>query len=207
MNDEDKLLMLFVKNPERGKVKTRLAETVGKDYALEIYKELLQYTVEIARRTKAHKAVFYSDHIDDNDELISDLEFNKYLQNGQDLGERMKNAFQLAFDKGFKRVIIIGSDCFELNSEIINNAFDKLNNKDVILGPAEDGGYYLLGLNELRYGLFEEMQWGTENVLLDTLIEIKKKGYSYHMLPSLSDIDTYEDLKKYYKKYKAHKAE
>ncbi|PCH64872.1 MAG: glycosyltransferase [Bacteroidetes bacterium] len=191
--NNDYLLMIFVKNPELGKVKTRLASTIGDGKALEIYKTLLAHTCTIANFIVFDKAVFYLENIAHND-LWHNEKFQKYLQNGEDLGERMLNAFTFAFAVGYKRVVIIGSDCIQLTPKIINEAFEMINTNDVVIGPAKDGGYYLLGMNKLYLELFHNKIWSSENVLLDTLIDLKKMNVSYKLLETLSDVDREEDL-------------
>lgn len=187
------LLMIFIKNPVRGKVKTRLAATIGDDRALKVYEQLLEHTRQIASFVKSDKAVFYSDFIDESDHW-SKLGFMQHLQQGNDLGERMSNAFSSSFDKGYKRVIIIGSDCFELSDTIIEQGFEALNNKDAVIGPAADGGYYLLGMNEMHPSLFRGIKWSTAAVLSETIQELQKLKIATALLPVLSDVDEEKDL-------------
>lgn len=189
----DSLLMVFVKNPMKGKVKTRLAKTLGDDKALEIYRILLDHTITIARRVNYDKAIFYSDYIDETD-MWQKAKFSQYVQEGNDLGERMYNAFKYAFSKQYKSVVIIGSDCLDLNEHIISDAFDILKNSEVVIGPAKDGGYYLLGMQKLYKDLFINKHWSTENVLLDTLLDVSQLNISMKLLPTLSDIDEEKDL-------------
>ncbi|HET6243146.1 MAG: TIGR04282 family arsenosugar biosynthesis glycosyltransferase [Bacteroidetes bacterium] len=192
----DKLLMVFVKNPQRGKVKTRLATTMGDEKALEIYRVLLDHTLTISKRVNCDKAIFYSDYIDDGD-MWGKAKFSQFVQEGNELGERMLNAFKQAFLKQYKSVVIIGSDCLDLNEHIITDAFDVLKKNEIVIGPAKDGGYYLLGMRTLYKELFMNKQWSTENVLLDTLLDITKLNVSMKLLPTLSDIDEEKDLKMY----------
>mgnify|MGYP000852599344 FL=1 len=190
-----KLLMIFVRNPELGKVKTRLAKTVGDKRALEIYNDLLQYTRDVSTNCTSEKAVFYSHFIDDFDGW-SNVVYQKFVQEGgNDLGVRMHNAFKLAFEKGYDSVVLIGSDCLELSTNDIEEAFFSLEKKDVIVGPAKDGGYYLLGMNKLYHQLFENKTWSSENVLLDTLLDIENLNLTYQLLDTLSDVDYEQDLK------------
>ncbi len=190
----DKLLIVFVKNPQRGRVKTRLAKTVGNEKALEIYKVLLDHTLTIAKRVNCDKAIFYSDYIDKTD-MWNKANFHQFVQEGNDLGERMLNAFKHAFSKQYKTVVIIGSDCLDLNEHIITDAFDVLKKHEVVIGPAKDGGYYLLGMRTLYKELFMNKQWSTENVLPDTLMDVSRLNISMKQLPTLSDIDEEKDLK------------
>ena len=187
--------MVFVRNPVLGKVKTRMAKKIGDKTALQIYKMLLLYTEKVVYKMReCDKAVFYSDVIE-KDDMWHDTHYQKYVQEGNGLGERMKNAFAVAFSKGYKNVIIIGSDCVEVTESIFEDAFIKLNSADVVIGPAKDGGYYLLGMKLLHKELFENIPWSTENVLLDTMNACKKLNLKYHLLPSLSDVDTVENMR------------
>lgn len=188
------LLIIFVKNPELGKVKTRLAKTTGNQKALEIYKELLLRTLIITKPLECDKAVFYSNYIDDYD-IWDSKTYKKYVQEGKDLGEKMKNAFELMFSKGYENIIIIGSDCFQLTTDNLENSFANLAKRDVVIGPAQDGGYYLLGMKRLHSRLFENKEWSTENVFLDTLLDVEKENLSYFLSETLSDVDHEEDLK------------
>ena len=193
--NNDQALLIFIKNPEKGKVKTRLAQTAGNDKALIIYKALLQHTRKITSTIKASRYLFYSNFIDQHD-LWSAVDFIKMQQEGTNLGARMKNAFAMAFEK-HQKVIIIGSDCASLNTAIINQAFRLLDDHDFVVGPAIDGGYYLLGMRQHNLTIFEEIAWSTANVFPSTIKKIEHLSASYTLLPTLSDIDTESDWNKY----------
>ncbi len=186
-------LLVFVKNAELGRVKTRLAQSIGDTNALTVYRALIEKTKEIIEPINAQKVIYYSDYIDEYDQFPEKV-FSKRLQMGDDLGERMKNAFESAFNVGFEKVVIIGSDCWELDSETIEIAFDSLNESDVVIGPAYDGGYYLLGMKKLNSEIFANKEWSTENVLVDTLLDVEKSGCTIRLLQTLSDVDYAEDL-------------
>jgi len=186
-------LIIFVRNPEKGKVKSRLAKDLGDDKTLEVYKYLLQYTRDVACGCNCSHFVFYSSYVHIND-VFDDNLFTKFVQEGDDLGERMQNAFKKVLELGCKKVCIIGSDCYELETEIINTAFEKLDANEVVIGPASDGGYYLLGMKQLHNQLFSGKEWGTSSVLDDTMDVFTKLSLSYQELPVLNDIDTIEDL-------------
>lgn len=194
-------LIIFTRNPELGKCKTRLAKTIGNESALEIYKHLLKHTAETAKNVSVDRYVFYSEAIQKEDIWNSDF-FKKKLQEGSDLGQRMENAFSELFQLGYEKVLIIGSDLLDLNAEIISEGFQKLNKNDYVLGPAEDGGYYLFGMKQLHPKVFKNKAWGTESVCKDTLDDLQNEDV--HLLEILNDIDTFEDiqgiesLKKYY---------
>jgi uncharacterized protein len=192
MNSE-KLLMLFVRNPELGKVKTRLAASVGPEEALEIYMHLLQHTKKVTQDIDVEKLVYYSNEIIQHD-LWPNNKYNKQVQPVGDLGERMSAAFEDAFNKGFNAVVIIGSDCHQLTKEIVERAFEALENHEVVIGPALDGGYYLLGMNKFHPEFFRNKRWSTEHVFPDTVLDIQKMHLSYKVLPELSDIDYLEDI-------------
>jgi rSAM/selenodomain-associated transferase 1 len=186
------LLLIFTRNPELGKCKTRLAAKVGDRAALEMYKFLLEHTVSFTKGLKAEKQVFYSNTIWENDVWDNSI-YDKKLQNGIDLGIRMRNAFQDGFVSGFEKIIIIGSDMHDLSQEDIERAFAKLDDHDYVIGPAEDGGYYLLGMTKFKNELFENKEWGTETVLTRTLEDLKTENYL--CLEAKNDVDLYEDIK------------
>ncbi|RZS99775.1 TIGR04282 family arsenosugar biosynthesis glycosyltransferase [Aquimarina brevivitae] len=186
------LLIIFTRNPELGKCKTRLAKTIGDTAALEVYKFLLDHTVTITKDLEVDKHVYYSEAIREND-IWNEKCYTKKKQEGDDLGERMYNAFKSGFDQGYSSIIIIGSDMFDLSQKDLENAFDQLKNSPYIIGPALDGGYYLLGMNSLNSKIFKQKQWGTATVLKDTLQDLNKDQVTF--LPERNDIDTYEDIK------------
>lgn len=185
------LLMIFTRNPELGKVKTRLAKSIGDEKALEIYKFLLNRTKTIAAQLTADKAVFYSVKVRENDIWDAQV-YQKFQQFGEDLGARMQHAFETAFANGYEKVAIIGSDLYDLTPQHIENAFEQLNTHDVVIGPAEDGGYYLLALKQVHPAIFQNKEWGTETVRAATLSDLQKQ--SVFLLPVLNDVDFVEDI-------------
>lgn len=186
------LLLIFTKNPELGKCKTRLAKSIGDEAALSIYKHLLQHTAHVSQQINSDKQVFYSKEIIQEDDFDSNL-FQKKLQQGKDLGIRMSNAFAEAFQEGYQKVIIIGSDLYDLHSETIEEAFQNLDTHEVVIGPAKDGGYYLLGMKSFIPEIFQQKKWSTATVLQDTLADLKSKKVT--LLATKNDIDTFEDIK------------
>lgn len=187
------VLLIFTKNAVYGKVKTRLAATVGNDKAFEIYKDLTQHTYAVTKQLACDKIVFYSDEIDVDDKWKSN--YQKQLQQGNNLGERMANAFDYVFKKKYSKVVIIGSDCPELTGQILNDAFKQLEKYDVVIGPAADGGYYLLGIKKLHLQLFENISWSTGEVSDETIKRCYENNFSYFLLPTLHDVDEEKDLK------------
>ena len=186
------LLLIFTRNPELGKGKRRLAATVGDEAALNIYKFLLNHTVKITNNLYAEKLVYYSDEIWEND-IWDNNKFGKKLQIGDDLGVRMANAFQEGFQNEYQKIIIIGSDMFDLWQEDLENAFKALDKNNFVIGPAVDGGYYLLGMKTYKPQLFKNKEWGTETVLKATLTDLKDEKVA--MLEERNDVDYYEDIK------------
>lgn len=187
------LLIIFVKNPELGKVKTRLAKSIGDKAALDVYKKLIVTTEKATVSLQVDRHIYFSDKIS-NDYWKND---HKKVQQGIDLGERMCNAFKNGFESGFDRIILIGSDLPGISKEIISEAFYKLQETAVIFGPSQDGGYYLVGMNKLHLCIFKNMPWSTSNLLDKTLEKLYEKNVAVSLMQTLNDIDTFEDLKEY----------
>ncbi|MEL6973858.1 MAG: TIGR04282 family arsenosugar biosynthesis glycosyltransferase [Bacteroidota bacterium] len=187
-----RLLLIFTRNPQLGKCKTRLAATIGDQAALDVYVFLLEHTRSITASLDASKQVYYSEEIA-NDDLWSLNTFEKKQQVGEDLGQRMQNAFAEGFTEGYEHILIIGSDMYDLSTKDLEAAFDALETNEVVLGPAEDGGYYALGLSRMHQALFENKQWGTTSVLKDSLADLKES--TYFLLEEKNDVDYYEDIK------------
>lgn len=190
---KENLLLIFIKNPIPGKVKTRLAKDLGNEKAVEYYSKLLMITREASEKSKADKWLCYGDFINEQDDWNTDT-FAKKLQQGESLGDRMKLFFKKGFNEGYQRIVIIGSDCPDLVTEDLENAFDILKEKHAVIGPANDGGYYLLGISK-DVDLFSNKEWSTESVYEDTLKDFEKLSLSYAELTVKIDLDTIEDLK------------
>jgi uncharacterized protein len=187
-----KALIIFVRHPQLGKVKTRIAAKLGEQKALDIYKKLLDHTFTITSTLELTKFVFYEGQITEND-LWDNC--NKVLQTfTTDLGLKMHDAFNWVFNKGFNQICIIGSDCYELNQAQIENAFLALNKTDVVVGPATDGGYYLLGLQKPNKDLFTNIKWSSSTVLASTLLKAEQQKLMVTLLPTLNDVDEAEDI-------------
>ena len=186
------LIIIFTRNPELGKVKTRLAKTIGDESALNIYKFLLHHTEQIIRNIDCDKAVYYSVKIRNND-IWDKTVYQKHQQKGNDLGKRMHNAFRDAFSKGYKKVVIVGSDLYDLKAKDINKAFEQLSKCDVVIGPAVDGGYYLLGMKIMHSQIFQNKDWGTSTVFQSTINNLQNENV--FLLHELNDVDIYDDMK------------
>lgn len=188
------LLIVFIKNPVDGEVKTRLGASIGSTNALQVYKKLLDHTQEVAEQVDCDRQVWYSSMIDRRDSWNGE-QFDKKLQKGDDLGERMSAAFREAFEAGYENAVIIGSDCADLTPGHIEKAFTVLDENDAVIGPSKDGGYYLLGLNNFREELFRDIVWSTPEVFEKTAEIFSRNGMKFKTLDTLNDIDTIEDLK------------
>jgi len=187
-------LIVFLKNPDSENVKTRLAKEIGKTKAREVYEKLLQHTLKESFKSDATIHLFFSGGIPDRLKFPNTLMVH---QRGESLGDRMKNAFQDIFKSGFQNAVIIGSDCPELFVLHLHEAFLALHEVDVVIGPAIDGGYYLLGMKSLHPSIFKNKQWSTATVLDDTIEDLRSLGLSYKLLPTLTDVDTIEDYLKF----------
>ncbi len=188
------VILVFTRNPELGKVKTRLAKGIGEAAALKVYIKLIAHTEKVLRKINVDKCVSYSVRVRQND-LWDNAVYQKKVQFGANLGERMENAFKNAFNDNYEKVIIIGSDLYDLKPIHIEKAIEALNNNDVVIGPAKDGGYYLLGMKALHQKIFKNKEWGTHTVLQATLNDLKEA--KVELLDPLNDIDFVEDLHPY----------
>ncbi len=194
------LLIIFVKNIKLGKVKTRLAKTIGDEGAFEVYTQLVQITEKATENIDIDTVIYFSDTIINT----KWAKVPKKVQSGNDLGKRMQNAFFDGFKQGYKSIVLIGSDLPEISTAIILNSFAALEKMEVVFGPAEDGGYYLIGMNSLIPMLFENKPWSKNNLLEITLQELSEENIGFSLLETLNDIDTFEDLinSEFYKKNK-----
>ena len=196
-------LAIFCKTPDKGFVKTRLAEDIGDQKALEVYLKLLKITDEKTKTFSASRHLYLTSSVDENlDEMLASLqrhnvfnidETNVWLQYGKDLGQRMHLAFNHLLEN-HQSVVLIGCDLPDLNSELIDRAFQMLQSNDLVLGPSCDGGYYLIGIKKNHPELFQQISWSTEKVLTQTIKRARQLSLKFHLLEELRDIDTLDDL-------------
>ena len=187
-------LIVFIRHPEIDKVKTRLAATTSGDFALLFYSKCSSKLItELKNMPEIDKYLFYSER---NEKYETKLPqgFSLAYQICGDLGFRMKNAFETVFNNGASKVIIAGTDVPDLNNEIVKKAENELEQNDIVIGPSNDGGYYLLGMKKMHGFLFENIEFGLSSVLSKTITPIKNEGLKYSLLPKLTDIDTEKDL-------------
>lgn len=195
---EENCILFYLKYPERGHVKKRLASHFEEELITELYKNFVLDSLFTLDRCDAHlKLCFYPP---EKEKLIAKWIGNCYTywpQQGHDLGERMKNSFCRAWQEGYKYTVITGSDIPDLPRPFIDDAFVKLQKNDLVIGPAVDGGYYLIGFRQDSFfpGVFDGITWGTETVYEKTLNKVEMKGLSVAPLPEWFDIDTPDDLR------------
>lgn len=206
--DNRSALLLFIKSPERGKVKSRLATVIGAGAALEVYKCLAYDTVETLKGGQYLLQICF--HPPDSEAVVKNWLGSQYAcapQRGSDLGERMKNAFIHIFSDGIEKAVLVGGDIPDLTTSLINEAFKTLDTSDAVIGPALDGGYYLIGFSRNTFlpDIFGGIAWSTGSVFDRTMSIFEKSGRSVHVLPGLSDIDTFDDLEKWLTSGKAFK--
>ncbi len=191
-------LLYFVKYPEPGKVKTRLAKTLGDREAARIYRELAEENFHILHSLCSQNieiAIVFDPSEKEQEIKQWFPDADHYLaQQGRALGERLIHAFAFVFQKEYERVITIGSDILGLTAEIILQGFSALENHEVVLGPALDGGYYLIGLNHDHPELFEDIPWSTDAVLDTTIAAVKKTGLAHYLLCALGDLDEIKEV-------------
>lgn len=187
------VLIIMTKNPVLGKCKTRLAKTIGDEKALAIYVQLLDYTAKFSKKVSADVFIYSTDRLTDKQRWESAKTYFR-IQSKGDLGDKMHNAIQDVLRAGYSKVIVVGSDCAEINSEDIEQAFQQLGTHDLTLGPALDGGYYLIGMKVVNPTLFKEITWSRASVFKETISKIESENLSYSLLEVKSDIDVEEDL-------------
>ena len=191
-------LIIFTRYPEPGKTKTRLIPVLGKAGAANLHRLMAQRTIARALSLQKSRRLSVEIHHTGGsqqqmqDWLGTDLIYQNQIDG--DLGARMTAAFQNSFDSGVDKVAIVGTDCPDLKAEILAQAFDELSDRDLVLGPAKDGGYYLIGLRRSIPELFDGINWGTSEVFASTRAIAQNLGLNIAVLPILADIDRPEDL-------------
>jgi rSAM/selenodomain-associated transferase 1 len=186
-------LIIFVKAPRPGAVKTRLAKSIGAPAAAAAYQQLVQTLLNQLQGLSGVEVCFSPDDAAGEVQHWLKEDWCSSPQGDGDLGLRLQAAFQRAFHAGAKRVAIIGSDCPAVRVEDIRESWSGLQTHDVVLGPATDGGYWLIGLRQLQPNLFRGVHWSTENVFAETIQRVQHAGLSVQLLRELADVDTDRD--------------
>jgi len=198
MKNQDTCVLCFVKYPEKGQVKLRLAVDLDEDVVVELYRNFVLDVVSILKKLDIQIYLCFSP-------VNAQKKFREWLgpsysyvpQEGNDLGERMKNSFSHAFAEGFRRVILVGSDSPDLPSDFLRTAIRELQTHDMVLGPSSDGGYYLIGFRDDTFFpcVFDGISWSSSSVFEETIARVKNAGRSLSLLPAWSDVDIISDLK------------
>jgi len=194
------VLCVFIKAPILGHVKTRLQPDLSEEKSLQFYKAMVEDLVDHFRSCPDFDVFlcFYPETEKNFIRKWMGAELSYLHQSGEDLGERMANTFSWCFLQGYQKAILIGSDLPDLDQSTILNGFDVLRNKDVVLGPSTDGGYYLIGMKKEQPDLFSNMAWSTSTVLDETRSRMVQKNILWAELALRTDLDTFETLENYF---------
>ncbi len=193
----NKAVIVFLKAPEKGRVKTRLSNSLDKGFVLELYKAFVKDTLDAVVPLGRPIVFFWPKNKKKavtewlGDDILS------FPQQGVDLGQRMAHAFKTVFDAGYDRAVLIGTDIPQLNSDILTRAFENLESAPAVIGPSKDGGYYLIGFQKQTFSsrVFEGIDWSTPHVLEQTQAVMDTNNISFSRVETLNDIDTIADLK------------
>jgi rSAM/selenodomain-associated transferase 1 len=197
------IILLFIRAPVKGKIKSRLAEAIGEDAALELYKSFILDIIDTIEKSGYPFGIFC--HPPDAGEALAGWlgRHHHYLpQYGDDLGENMERAFGQIFSEGFTSAVLIGSDIPDLTPAVFHEALESLKTNDVVMGPAADGGYYLIGFNKGSFlpRVFHGITWGTNTVFRETMSILHGASLRVHLMPERQDVDTLDDLKSFFER-------
>jgi hypothetical protein len=193
-------IIIFIKYPEKGRVKTRLAQRIGAEKAINLYKIFVSEIIENLKVVKADLNICFTPKGSKcklKEWLGEDYSYS--LQRGKDLGERMENSFRRLFAKGYKKVVLVGSDIPDLDYNIVNKALSSLSKYDAVIGPSFDGGYYLIGFknNTFLPEAFRNIRWSSDSVFNNTMRILKENRRRVKLMDKKRDIDTIHDLKEF----------
>lgn len=194
---ERQCILVFLKYPEIGRVKTRLSADIGDFHSAGLYRCFVLDLLSSIKKLRIDLVLYvYPDNSIDKFVAWLGSEYVFAPQQGDDLGQRMRNGFVDTFSSGYERAVLIGSDIPDLPLGIIHEAFEALGRRDAVIGPAGDGGYYLIGFRGDTFlsEVFEGMQWGTDRVFSETVSVLRRFGVALHMLPEWHDVDRLDDL-------------
>jgi uncharacterized protein len=188
------MLIIFTRYPRPGQAKTRLIPALGPEGAARLQIAMTQHSLRQARGLETPIAIYYTngEERELRDWLVEDLRYQ--VQCAGDLGAKMLGAFWDILGEGIGAAVIIGTDCPGIDTQLLVQTFEALQTSDLVLGPALDGGYYLIGLRRVIPALFDNIAWSTDRVLNQTLVVANHLGLDVHLLPELPDIDRPEDL-------------
>ncbi|MEF8787743.1 MAG: TIGR04283 family arsenosugar biosynthesis glycosyltransferase [Planctomycetota bacterium] len=191
-------LIVFTRWPRPGEAKTRLIPALGAEGAAQLQRRMTARVIRMGRRLRRREGVQLEVRFEGGSRTLMQRRFGygvRYRRQPEgDLGNRMRMCFRGAFREGCDRVVLVGSDCPGVTATIFQGAFERLHGRDLVLGPAQDGGYYLVGLRRRAPGLFDGPSWGSSTVLRQTLRKAGSLGLTHALLQTLQDVDTPEDL-------------
>ena len=197
--ESEEAIFVFLRWPEPGRAKTRLIPSLGPHRAADVYRRMAERVLDVVRNydRPGLLRVAYLDPPERADDVAAWIGngFHMLAQPDGDMGRRLEDAFVGMFRKKARRVLAIGTDCVEITHEILDEAYEALERCDAAIGPALDGGYYLMGLNRPCHHVFRGIPWSSDRVLRETLGRLRSCGLVVRLLPPLLDIDTPEDLK------------
>ncbi|RJP80086.1 MAG: glycosyltransferase [Desulfobacteraceae bacterium] len=201
-------IIVFLRAPESGKVKTRLSGELGSEATLVLYQNFVMDILHTVHKANTDILIFFCP--EEAEALVSKWLGNHdslHPQAGENLGIRMANAFIHAFSSGYDRAVLIGTDCPEITEKILREAFSEIDDTGCVIGPSMDGGYYLIGFKKKTFTekVFHDVTWGTGVVYGQTLERCGQADIHPHILPRLNDIDTLDDLILFYRKHPGHK--
>ncbi|MFN6074429.1 MAG: TIGR04282 family arsenosugar biosynthesis glycosyltransferase [Fluviicola sp.] len=188
-------IIIFQKNRLPGQVKTRLSKTIGDEKALEIYDFMVKNIHACIEPLGFDTSVYFS-HFDEKN-VLWDYASTSIQTQDPDLGIRMYDAIKHELEKGYTKVILIGTDFLDFQKELIEDAFNQLDQNDYVFGPTYDGGYYLVGCKKVHSEVFLDKIWSTETVLIEAIDELEKLKLTVGFTEKINDIDTEEDLGKW----------
>ena len=191
-------VIIFAKYPSPGKVKTRLGKQVGYEVSAALYRLFVEETFALVKRAdvqNVYVAIDPEEKLHDFSTMVP-RGFHVFSQSGKNLGERLFNAFDYVSSEGAERVMALGSDSPTLPAEFVDRGFSHLANVDLVVGPADDGGYYLIGVKQPEKRLFENIDWGSDSVLQTTIKRAAQLQMSYSLLPSWYDVDELQTLRR-----------
>jgi len=205
---EDNALIIFIKTPIPGKVKTRLAAATGDKLAAKLYKAFIMDTIKTCNNIHSSKYIFFDGDYPDNFIRIPE-NYTIIEQSDGNIGNRMYNALLGVSSFGHSKIILIGSDIPDLPEKYINEAYILLDQNDAVIGPSNDGGYYLIGLknNVIQNYLFTDIHWSSDKVMSETIQKLNHSGKKFSLIKSCSDIDNISDLRAYYSRNTANETE
>lgn len=192
----DTAIVLFLRVPEKGRIKTRLSKFLDKGFVLRLYKAFILDLLETVSDFQHLFLFFWPPEKKENLKRWLGTKYQFQHQQGTDIGQKMSHAFESIFSKGFERIILMGTDIPEIDKALINDAVNALDGNDAVIGPCEDGGYYLIGMNSKVFSdsIFKGIEWSGPEVLSETTLVFQQRNIQYQMLKTLNDIDTIQDF-------------